>query len=101
MCCLSTCTGHLQLLENMFKSLQTAGLTLKPSNEQFEPREDKYLGHVLTANGIRIGDDCLKAKLDLPTPTAMKKVRSLSGMVNFLRKFIPNVAGIIAPELPS
>ena len=38
-CCSSTWTGHLQLLENMFKSLQAAGLTLKPSKVQFGPRE--------------------------------------------------------------
>ena len=31
-CCLSTWTGHLQLLEYMFKALQATGLTLKPSN---------------------------------------------------------------------
>ena len=54
-CCSSTWTGQLQLLENMFKALQAAGLTLKPSKVQFGPREVKYLGQILTADGIRIG----------------------------------------------
>ena len=53
----------------MFKALQAAGLTLKPSKVQFGPREVKYLGHVLTAHGIRIGEDRIKAIVNLPTPT--------------------------------
>ena len=67
-CCSSTWEGHLQLLENMFKALQAAGLTLKPSNAQIGPRQVKYLGYVLTADGIRSGEDRIKAIIDLPTP---------------------------------
>ena len=96
-CCSSTWTGHLQLLENMFKALQAAGLTLKPSKVQFGPREVKYLGHILTADGIRIGEDRIKAIVDLPTPKTIKQLRSVLGMVNFVRKFIPNLAGTLAP----
>ena len=49
--CSSTWEGHLQPLENMFKALQAAGLTLKPSKAQFRPREVEYSGHILTAEG--------------------------------------------------
>ena len=96
-CCSSTWEGHLQLLENMFKALQAAGLTLKPSKVQFGPREDKILGHILTADGIRIGEDRVKAIVDLPTPKTFKELRSVLGMVNFFRKFIPNLASVLAP----
>ena len=41
-CCSSTWTGHLQLLETMFKALQATGVTLKPFKVQFSPREVKY-----------------------------------------------------------
>lgn len=53
-CCASTWEGQLQLLENVFKAWEAAGLTLKPSEVQFGPREVKHLRHILTANGIRI-----------------------------------------------
>ena len=84
----------------MFKAIQTAGLTLKPSKVQFDPREVKCLGHILTVDGIWLGEDRIKAIIvDLPTPTAITQLRSilLIGMVNFVRKFIPNLAGILAP----
>ena len=44
-CFSSAWQGRLHLLENMFKALQAAGLTLKPSKVLFRSREAKYLGH--------------------------------------------------------
>ena len=79
----------------MFRALQTVGLTLKPSKIHFEPKEVQYLGHVLSANGIRMGEDRTKAIIDLKTPTTIKDLRSVLGTINFVRKFIPNLATII------
>ena len=75
--CSSTWTGYLQLLENMSKALQAADLTLKPSKVQFGPREVKYLGHILIADGIWIGEDRVKSIVDLATPKAIKELRSV------------------------
>ena len=54
--CSATWEAHLKLLEDMFRALQTAGLTLKPSKSYFGPKEVQYLGHVLSADGIRMGE---------------------------------------------
>ena len=88
---------HLRLLEDVFRALQTAGLTLKSSNIHFGPRNVQYLGHVLSANGIRMSEDRIKATINLKTPTTIKELRSILGSVNFVRKFIPNPATIIEP----
>ena len=61
----ATWEAHLRLLEDMFRALQTAGLTLKPSKVHFGPKEVQYLGHVLSADGIRVGEDRIKAVIDL------------------------------------
>ncbi|CAB1116229.1 unnamed protein product [Ectocarpus sp. CCAP 1310/34] len=53
-CCSSTLEGHISLLENTFQALQAAGLTFKPSKVQLGPKEVKYLGHILSADGIRV-----------------------------------------------
>ena len=95
--CSATWEAHLKLLEDMFRALQTAGLTLKPAKIHFGPREVQYLGHVLSADGIRMGEDRIKAIVDLKTPTTIKELRSVLGTVNFVRKFIPNLATIIEP----
>lgn len=87
----------MTLLEKTLQSLQAAGLTLKPSKVQFGPKEVKYLGHVLSSEGIRLGDDRIKAILELPTPTNIRELRSVLGMVNYVRKFLPDLATISAP----
>ncbi|CAB1103188.1 unnamed protein product [Ectocarpus sp. CCAP 1310/34] len=96
-CCSSTWEGHLKLSENTFQALQAARLTLKPSNVQFGPQEVKFLGHIFSSDGIRLGEDRIKAILDIPTPTNIKELRSVLGTVNYVRKFIPNLATITAP----
>ena len=81
----------------MFRALQIAGLTWKPSKIHFEPKEVQYLGHVLSADGIRMGEDRIKAITDLKTPTTIKELCFVLRTVNFVRKFIPNLATIIEP----
>ena len=95
--CSATWEAHLKLLEDMFRALQTAGLTLQPSKIHFGPKEVQYLGHVLSADGIRMGEDRIKAIIDLKTPTTVKELRSVLGTINFERKFIRNLASIIEP----
>ena len=55
--CSAMWEAHLRLLEVMFRALQAAGLTLKPSKIPFGSKEVQYIGHVLSANGIRKGED--------------------------------------------
>ena len=77
----------------MFRALGAAGLTLKPSKIYFGPKEVHYLGYVLSVNGIRMGEDRIKAIVDLKTPTTIKELCSF----NFVLNFIPNLATIIDP----
>ena len=70
--CSATCEAHLRLLEDMFRALQVEGLTLERSKIHFGPKEVHYLGHVLSANGIRKGEDRIKAIIGLKTPTTIK-----------------------------
>ena len=95
--CSATWKTHLRLLEDIFHALQTAGLTLKPFKIHFGPKEVYHLGHVLSADGIRMGEDRIKAIINLKTPTPIKELRSVLGTINFVRKFIPNLAPIIEP----
>ena len=86
--CSSTWEGHQILLKTLFKVLQAAGLTLKRSEVQFGPRDAVYVGHVVTADGIRIDDVHIKSLVGLPTPETVKEMRSVLAKVNFVRKYI-------------
>ena len=93
--CSVTWEAHPRLLEDMFRALQAAGLTLKPSKIHFGPKEVHHLGHVLSVDGIRIGEDRIKAIVGLKTPTTIKELRSVLGKINFLRMFVQKLATIV------
>ncbi|CAB1106859.1 unnamed protein product [Ectocarpus sp. CCAP 1310/34] len=73
------------------------GLTLKPSKISFGPKSIECLGHIISAKGISVGKDRIKAVQNLPTPRCLKDLRSVLGVVNFVRRFIPDYAEITNP----
>ena len=90
--CFATWEAHLRLLQDMFRAFQAAGSTLKPPEIHFEPKEVHYLGHVLSSDGMRIGEDRSKAIVGLKMPTTIKELQTVLGTLNFVRKFIPDMA---------
>ena len=81
-----------QIIRGYVSCTSNSELTLQPFKIHFGPKEVQYLGHVLSADGICMGGDRIKAVIDLKTPTTIKELRSVLGTVNFVRKFIPNLA---------
>ena len=94
--CSATWEAHLRLLKDILRALQAAGLTLKPSKVHFGSKEVHYLGYIFSANGTHMGEDQIKTIIDLKT-TTIKELRSVLGTINFVRKFIPNLATTIEP----
>ena len=98
LCVLSTTwENHLKSLESIFAALQAAGLTLKPSKLAFGPKSVAYSGHVISAEGVAVGEDRIKAIQELRTPTCIKDLRSVLGVMDFVRRFVPNCAEVTAP----
>ena len=93
--CSATWEAHLRLIDDMFRELPAAGLTLTPSKIHFGREEVHYLRHVLSSKGIRIVDDRIKVIVDLKAPTTIKELRSVLGTINLVQKFISNLATII------
>ena len=58
----------------MFSAHLKVGLTLKPSKLQFGSKRVKYLGHVISAEGITIGNDRIIAISELPDPKNIKEL---------------------------
>ena len=56
-----------------------------------------YIGHKLTQEGIKPDDEKVYAIKDIPAPTDKKGVERLLGAVNYLGKFIPNLASVAEP----
>lgn len=93
----ATWENHLKSLENMFVALQAAGVTLNPSQREFDPKMVVYLGHVIPGESVVVWEDLIKAIQELPIPIYIKGFRSFLGVMTFVRHFVPNFAQVTAP----
>ena len=87
---------HLNRLETIFKRLQT-GLKLKPSKCKFFRRSIKYLGHIVSSDGVGTDPDKTSCIEEWPIPTTVKQVQSFLGFVGYYRRFIKGFSKIAKP----
>ena len=88
---------HIKRLEGVFKKLAEAGLKLKPSKcEFFKPRL-KYLGHMVSLEGIATDPAKIETIQNWPVPKMVTKVRSFTGFTKYYRKFMKGYAKIACP----
>ena len=92
-----TFSEHVQRLSNVFKKLQEAGLKLNPSKCSFFKTRVKYLGHIISDQGIETCPDKIEAVLKWPVPDSHKELRQFLGFSGFYRRFIENYACIAHP----
>lgn len=88
---------HLQRLDRVFGRLDDAGLKLKPSKCQFLQEKVKYLGHVVSKEGIHTDPDKVAALKDWPIPRSIKDLRRFLGFSSFYRRFVPGYASVARP----
>ena len=85
---------------NLARLLQRARETnLKLSKFKINLRksEVKFMGHVITDEGLKADADKVKAVEEMPSPTCKKELLSLLGFVNYLSKFLPRLAEVAQP----
>ena len=90
---------HLIDLEKVFQTLKEANLTLKASKCCFCRREMKYLGHVITQEGVKPDPTLIQAVENFPQPKTIKDVQSFLGLTGYYRRFIQNYSKIAEPLL--
>lgn len=63
----------------------------------FSVKEIRFLGHLLSENGIKPSSDKVLAIKQFRQPKSSEEVRSFLGLVNFVGKFIPDLATLTDP----
>jgi hypothetical protein len=74
-----------------------AGLHLKPKKCQFHQQEVKYLGLIISMEGIKIDPEKIRAVQDWEPPSNLKDVHAFLGFANFYRRFVHNYSRIVQP----
>ena len=93
----STVDEQIARLRLVFQKLRDTGLKLKPSKCQWFLREVKYLGHIVSAEGISTDPDKVAAVAKWPMPTKAPDSRSFLGFTGYYQRFIKNYSCIAKP----
>ena len=88
---------HDQILRKVLERARANGVRFNRSKVQLRLPEVKYLGHLLSANGVRPDPDKVIAIREMPTPGDRKELLRFLGMTTYLSKFIPAYSTITDP----
>ena len=88
---------HLHRLRVVFTHFLEHGLKLKPSKCHFLQDEITFLGHEISADGMKPGTTNLKAIAEMAPPKMYTKIRWFTGMTGFFWQFIKGYSKIAKP----
>jgi hypothetical protein len=86
---------HCCHLKRVFLKCRRFGLSLNPKKSLFAMKEGKLLGHIVSAEGVRIDPSRVEALQTLSLPRSKKEVQAFLGKINFLRRFVSNFAELV------
>jgi Reverse transcriptase (RNA-dependent DNA polymerase) len=88
---------HMQHLKTLFQRLEQFGFVINPDKCEFLQTEITFLGHRLTAEGLRPVAEHVAAVAKFPQPDDLKQLQRFLGLLNYYRRFMPGLAKILCP----
>jgi hypothetical protein len=77
--------------------LRAANLKLKAKKCLLFAKQVKFLGHVISQDGVSTDPDKVADIVNMHRPRTIKQVRSFMGMVNYYSRFVPKLAEVARP----
>ena len=88
---------HIDRLEQVFRRLQECGLKLAPKKCHFFKKKVRYVGYIVSADGIEADPDKIDKIKNWPRPVNPEEVRKFLGFAGYYRKFVENFSKIARP----
>uniref|UniRef100_A0A096M5I9 Gypsy retrotransposon integrase-like protein 1 n=1 Tax=Poecilia formosa TaxID=48698 RepID=A0A096M5I9_POEFO len=93
----SSLQEHDRRLHAVLQRLTDAGLTLNMQKCTFRESSLRFLGHIISKDGILPDPDHSSAVRDAPPPHDLPSLRSFLGLISWYSKFLPNFATVVEP----
>jgi hypothetical protein len=77
--------------------LQKFGIYLNPSKSILGVTKENLLSHIVSDSGISIDPERIIVILNLPAPTSKKEFQYFMGIINFIRRFVPDFVFMVKP----
>ena len=88
---------HLLLWHDIYVIVKENNMVLKPTKTHMNHAEIKILGHVMSKDGRRADPSLIRAVTDLAAPIDITGVRSILGLVQVVREYLPGMSVLVAP----
>lgn len=93
----ATIVEHIAILREVLDLLAVNNLVLRIDKGKILATELKYLRYSVSAEGIRVSDDHIRAVLEYPQPVNAKQLHRFLGLTGYLRRFIKDYAMFAKP----
>ena len=88
---------HVEPVRWVLKQLRKNGFFANFKKCRFHKDEVRLLGFVVSAHGIRMEEERIKAVNTWPEPKSVRDIQVFLGFANFYRRFIKNFSRIATP----
>lgn len=88
---------HLKDVNDILNEFKSYGLTLSEKKCRFNQTQIKYLGYIVSKEGVSVDKKEVEAIRNYPRPKSPKEVQRFIGLINFYRKFIKGCSSICQP----
>ena len=89
--------GHVEAVRWVLDLLRKNGLFANLKKCRFHKDEVRFLGYVVSSQGIRMEDERIEAVRNWPEPKSVRDIQVFIGFANFYRRFIRGFSRIAAP----
>ena len=88
---------HDRRLIALMERCEQKNIKLNPAKLRFKLQEVKFMGHIISNNGMKPDPDKIDAITRMPTPKNKGDLLRIIGMLNYLSPFCQNLSSVIEP----
>lgn len=88
---------HIESIRKIFNTLRASNLKIQFDKCRFAELTTKFLGHVVTGDGIKPDPSKIEAISKMQAPTSIKLIKQFLGITGYYRKFMRDYAKVAYP----